>query len=165
MSSANDEPTPEQRIEQLKNYVYKLEQRIEHLNNYVYELETAAAADREELLEANRIIEVRTNTLKEIAHAVGVDENGFETMSAIEEMKNEMAWIGKYKEAFNDLGMLLFSNDDDDDDEPKMTDDEPKMTVDGNYIPGKIIAAVEKLLKAKASQPSSSGMSSQMFKL
>lgn len=127
--------------------------RIEHLNNYIHELETAAAADREELLEANRIIEVRTNALKEIAHAVGVDENGFETMSAIEEMKNKVAWIDDYREKFRDLGMLL-----------KL---DPIYDGDGNpsYIPDDIIDAVGELLKANASQPSSSGMSSEMFKL
>ena len=148
MSSANDEPTPEQ--------------RIEHLNNYVYELETAAAADREGLLEANRIIEVRDKTLKNIAASLQAERVDL-IEEKINDMKDKVAWIDDYKRAFNELGMLLFSNDDDDD------DDESAKTDDGNYIPDKIITAVEKLLEklleANASQPSSSGMSSGMFKL
>ena len=159
MNSANDEPTPEQRIEYLNNYIHELEQRIEYLNNYIHELETAAAADRKELLEANRIIEVRTNTLKEIAASLQAERVDL-IEEKINDIKNKVAWINDYKEAFNNLGMLIASKSNDIKLDPIYDDD-------GNpsYIPDDIIDAVGELLKANAPQSSSSGMSSQMFKL
>jgi hypothetical protein len=127
---------------------------IEHLNNYIHDLETAAATDREELLEANRIIEVRDNNLNNIAESLGAGGVDF-IQEEINIMKERVAWIGEYKEKFNQLGNLL----------------ELKEHVDdGNthYRPDDIIYAVAKLVRlveANASQPSSSKMSSEMFKL
>jgi len=128
---------------------------IEHLNNYIHDLETAAATDREELLKANRIIEVRDNNLNNIAaslHHCGVDFIEQE----INDMKEQVAWISVYKERFDQLGTLLELKENVDD--------------DGNthYRPDDIIYAVAELVRlveANASQTSSSKMSSEMFKL
>jgi len=143
------------RIEHLNNYIHELEQRIEHLQDYIHDLETAAATDREELLKANRIIEVRDNNLNNIAaslHHCGVDF----IQGEINDMKEQVAWIGEYKEKFNQLGTLLELKENVDD--------------DGNthYRPDDIIYAVaelEILVQANESQTSSSKMSSEMFKL
>lgn len=129
---------------------------IEHLNNYIHDLETAAAVDRDELLAANRIIDVRENRLEEIATSLGVGGVDF-IEQEINDMKEQVAWISVYKEKFNQLGKLL-----------KL---EANVDDDGNThdIPDDIIHAVAELVKANAkanaSQPSSSKMSSEMFKL
>lgn len=125
---------------------------IEHLNNYIHDLETAAATDREELLEANRIIEVRNNNLNNIAASLGAGGVDY-IQDEITAMKEQVAWIDVYKEKFNQLGTLLELKENVDD--------------DGNthYRPDDIIYAVTELVEANASQPSSSKMSSEMFKL
>lgn len=107
---------------------------------------------RAKIDEQKLIIEVRDKTLKNIAASLQAERVDL-IEEKINDMKDKVAWINDYKEAFNELGMLLGLD--------------PIYDDDGNpsYIPRNIITAVEKLLEAKASQPSSSGMSSQMFKL